>query len=286
VYRYRTAKNSGELPKIGKTPFVFALTDSPRIVCPSAGYSAESQQRFEIEKNTRDVYLLVCRHDAKKLRSLYVSLTGRNEMVRLANLGSWNSRYYKYTQKEAQEMIDLYRKHAVPLDNMVIDTDWRAATERGIGYDINTTLFPDMKGFFDYAHGRNVEIMFNDHPEPQEGAKSAFDPKEIAFREEKLQSLTELGLDTWWYDRNWITALISPVKSLLPETVGMYLFADVTKNHYAKRSGSSKIHRRPVIMANVNNIQNGTYCKVSDSASHRYSVQWTGDIGCKNEHLL
>jgi len=289
VYRYRTMKNNGELPSVGKTPFVFPVTDSPRIICPSAGYSAESAKRgegFEIQKTARDVYLLVCRNDAKKLRSLFVSLTGRNEMVRLANLGSWNSRYYMYTQKEAEEMIETYREKNIPLDNMVIDTDWRAATERGIGYDINTKLFPDMKGFFDYAHRRNVEIIFNDHPEPQEGAKSALHPKEIAFREEKLQELMEMGLDAWWYDRNWHTKLISPVKSVLPETIGMYLFADVTENHYAKKAGGNKVHRRPMIMANVNNILNGTYDKIQDTASHRYSVQWTGDIGCENEHIL
>lgn len=289
VYRYRTIKNSGELPKPGKTPFVHAVMDSPRIICPSHGYSAKSVQngeKYEISKSAKDIYLLVCRGDAKQLRKQFVSLTGRNEMVRLSTLGSWNSRYYKYTQKEAEEMIDLYREKQVPLDNMVIDTDWRAATERGIGYDINTTLFPDMKSFFDYAHERNVEIMFNDHPEPQEGAKSLIDPKEITFREEKLQGLMELGLDAWWYDRNWTTALASPVKSVLPEAWGMYLFADVTENYYAKRAGNKENHRRPVIMANVNNIQNGTYCKINDSASHRYSIQWSGDIGCKNEALL
>lgn len=205
AYRYRPTKNTGELPKPGKTPFVYPITDSPRIVCPTAGYSAESGnngEKYEIKKNAKDVYLLVCRGDAKKLRRQFVSLTGHNEMVRLSTLGAWNSRYYKYTQKEAEEMIDLYREKEVPLDNMVIDTDWRAATERGIGYDINTTLFPDMKGFFEYAHKRNVEIMFNDHPEPQDGAKSLIDPKEIKFREEKLQGLMELGLDAWWYDRN------------------------------------------------------------------------------------
>ena len=78
VYRYRTMKNNGELPPVGKTPFVFPVTDSPRIICPSAGYSAESAKRgegFEIKKTARDVYLLACRRDAKKLRSLFVELT-------------------------------------------------------------------------------------------------------------------------------------------------------------------------------------------------------------------
>lgn len=288
VYKYRAMNNCGELPSVGKTPYVFQVVDSPRIICPAHGYSAigAAAERYEIKKRVADVYLLVCRKDAKKLRRLFVELTGRNEMVRLATLGSWNSRYYKYNQQEAEEMIARYREKNVPLDNMVIDTDWRAASERGIGYDINTELFPDLKGFFDYAHKNNVEIMFNDHPEPQDGAESLLDPKEIAFREKKLQEIMSLGLDTWWFDRNWHTALKSPVKSILPETLGMYLFTDITKNYYANRSENKLIHRRPVIMANVNDVHNGTYRKIHDTASHRYSIQWTGDIGCQNEDLL
>ncbi|MCH5351123.1 MAG: DUF5110 domain-containing protein [Clostridiales bacterium] len=286
VYTYRAKKNGGELPPIGKTPFVFALSDNPRIVCPKDGYTAKGDPKYKITKNARDIYLLVCRNDPKKLRRLYVTLTGRNELVRLSTLGNWNSRYYKYTQAEAEKMIDTYIQKRVPLDNMVIDTDWREACDRGIGYDINTKLFPDMKGFFDYAHARNIEIMFNDHPEPLGGARSALDPKEIAYREEKLTGILDMGLDTWWYDRNWFTALVSPVKDVRPETLGMYLFEEITKHYYAGKAGSDKVYRRPVIMANVNNIHNGKYIKINDSASHRYSIQWTGDIHCRNEYLL
>lgn len=61
-------------------------------------------------------------------------------------------------------MILEHEKHNIPLDNMVIDTDWRKASDRGIGYEIDTSLFPDMSGFFAFAHKNDVHIMFNDHP--------------------------------------------------------------------------------------------------------------------------
>src|SRR5699024_8947195 len=124
------------------------------------------------------------------------------------------------TEEEAKQLILDYEKHDVPLDNMVIDTDWRDCAD-GWGYDINTKLFPDMKRFLDFAHAHGVEVMFNDHPEPVEGAH-VFAPKEIAYREEKLQSLMGLGLDTWWYDRNWSTSLISPTRNIRHETFGLY----------------------------------------------------------------
>lgn len=142
---------------------------------------------YTVEENVEDIYLLLCEKDAKLLRKLYVELTGKPELVRLSTLGGWNSKYYAYTEEEAKQLILDYEKHDVPLDVMVIDTDWRSC-ENGWGYDINTKLFPDMKRFFDFAHSHGVEVMFNDHPEPVNDAQ-VFAPEEIEYRERNLQSL-------------------------------------------------------------------------------------------------
>ena len=285
VYIYKKQKNSGELPPLDKTPEVFAVSDTPRILIPEGGYSAERKGVYRVEENVQDIYLLLCGKDFRKLRRLYVELTGRNELVRLSTFGGWNSKYYAYTEEEAKQLILDYENHNVPLDKMVIDTDWRAASDRGIGYDVNTKLFPDMKGFMDFAHAHGVEVMFNDHPEPVEGAESVFSSEEISYREEKLQSLMALGLDTWWYDRNWSTKLKSPSEGVNPETLGLYLFEDVTRHYYQKQAGNGEIYRRPVIMGNVDNIANGFYLGIASSASHRYSIQWTGDIASSEESL-
>ncbi len=295
LVKFNHLKNIGELPPLNKTPKVFILSDSPHIVVPKNGYTANMPKRakYTITKNVKDVYLLLCNHDFIKLRKLYIELTGRSEMIRLANFGLWDSRYYKYTQKEAEQRILDYQKYDIPLDNFVVDTDWRKSNDTGIGYDINEELFPDMDGFFKFAHSHNLEIMFNDHPEPLKGAKSLIDIEEIKFREEKLTNILKMGLDTWWYDRNWFTKLISPVESIEPETWGMYLFQDITRHFYQKKANDNQVYRRPVIMGNVNNIKNGAYFPndknkklyIRDSASHRYSIQWTGDIQSTLESL-
>ncbi len=288
IYQYKKLKNSGELPTADKTPEIFALADNPRVVVPENGYLYNGEQKdngYIIEQNVEDVYLLICKKDARLLRKLFISLTGRSELVKLPTLGFWDSRYFVYSEQTAKDRISEYEKRGVPLDNMVIDTDWRKASERGIGYDINTELFPNLKRFFDYAHSHNINIMFNDHPEPF--GENVLDSKEVKYREDNLQELLKLGLDMWWYDRNWTTALKSPIKEIAPETWGMYTFAEITKNYFIKRDG--KIYTRPDIMANVNNIYHGSYggaygnCKnpdmtIADSISHRYSIQWTGDI--------
>ena len=276
IYTVKECLNSGELPPLYCTPDVFAVADNPRVTVPAGGYSVNRKGEYKIEENILDVYLILCDGDFKLLREYYVRLTGRCEMPRLSTLGAWNSKYYPYTDKEALQVIKDYRDHDYPLDNLVIDTDWRT-DENGWGYDINEKLFPDMRAFLEKAHSEKVDIMFNDHPEPVDGA-TVFEAKEIAYRERNLQSLLGIGLDTWWYDRNWLTALVSPTKNIPCETFGMYLFYDITKHFYQKKSGNELIYRRPDIMANVDNIANGTYVKINSSASHRYPIQWTGDI--------
>lgn len=276
VYVCGRLKNSGELPPPGNTPEAFAIADSPRILLPEGGYSAERKGEYVVQEGAEDLYLLLAEKDPKKLRRLYVELTGRCELVRLSAFGGWNSKYYAYCEEEAKQLILDYERHGVPLDNMVIDTDWRFS-EQGWGYDVNKKLFPDLKRFLDFAHSHRVEVMFNDHPEPLDGAH-VFEGKEIEYRERNLQSLMELGVDTWWYDRNWHTHLISPVAEIRWETFGLYLFHEITQNFYRRKSGDRRKHRRPVIMGNVVDIANGEYCGICDSASHRYGIQWTGDI--------
>ena len=283
IYSYKKLANSGVLPPLDKTPEVFAISDTPRIIVPEGGYSKERKGNYKVTENVQDIYILLCQKSAKKLRKLYTELTGRCELVRLSTLGGWNSKYYAYNEEEAKRLILDYEAHNVPLDVMVIDTDWRSC-EHGWGYDINTKLFPNMKRFMDFAHEHGVEVCFNDHPEPVNGT-NVFAREEIAYRESSLQSLMEKGLDIWWYDRNWTTRLISPSKNLRWETLGLYLFEDVTRHYWQSVAKNNEIYRRPVIMGNVVNVVNGCIEKIYDSASHRYSIQWTGDIASDPDAL-
>lgn len=283
IYKFKVIPNSGELPKSYETPSVFSLNDATHIFVPKEGYSINSKEDYKVEENEFDMYLMIVNKDHNLLRKMYIELVGRSDLVRFKTLGLWHSRYYKYNEDEVKKMIDKWNEYNLPIDNFVIDTDWRKANDIGIGYEIDTNLFPNMKSVFDYAHKKNVTVMFNDHPEPLNKVHSVFDKEEIEFRESNLRKLLELGLDTWWYDRNWITKLISPSKRVEPETLGMYLFNDITKNHYKNREGI--YYTRPDIMANVNNVSNGNYLAINDSASHRYGIQWTGDNACDRSSI-
>ena len=167
----------------------------------------------------------------------------------------------------------------------MFDTDWRDSDD-GTGYRIDKKLFPNIKSTISFLHDYGIETVFNDHPKPVKVCKNMFSAKEIAYREKKLRYLLEKGADILWYDRNWTTHLISPTKKVKEETFGMYAFFDITERYYSEK----KIFLRPVIMGNVNNIWHGLYrgkgqLRIKDAASHRYPVQWTGDIGSSDSSL-
>lgn len=281
IYVTKRIKNTGELPSLDKTPIIYPFIDSPRLILPKHGYSVKATElgeKYEISENVEDLYLLLSEGDMLKLRSLYIQVSGPTEKIRYGTLGYILSRYYKYDEKSAKEIVLQCQKHNLPLDNLVIDTDWREANDIGIGYTIAKDLFPDMKGFLAWCHEQGVETIFNDHPEPVKGAVNAFDPVEIKFREPNLKHILDIGLDDWWYDRNWTCKLVSPSKNIEPETIGLYLFSNVTTLKHQEDAKNNKIYRRPDIIGNVNNIYHGHYKDILDSASHRYSLQWTGDI--------
>lgn len=72
---------------------------------PEGGYSAAREGEFTVEESAQDVYLLLCGGDYRKLRALYVQLTGRCALVRLSTLGAWNSKYFKYDEESAKQVI-------------------------------------------------------------------------------------------------------------------------------------------------------------------------------------
>ena len=191
-------------------------------------------------------------------------------MLPLSALGAWDSRYYRYLERTALAQIDGYHSRNLPLDVLVIDTDWRDSST-GMGYEINTRLFPDMEDFFKKAHEKNVDIIFNDHPEPTKTNNSdnyVLAAEEIKYRSDNLKRLLKMGLDAWWYDRNWVKTIIPP-RGFTHEVIGMAVFADAFKTVYPDR--------RLFIMSNLDGVTHGADTGPSNIAAHRYSIQWTGD---------
>ncbi|MFH1026748.1 MAG: TIM-barrel domain-containing protein, partial [Pseudomonadota bacterium] len=271
--------NRVALPNPSSNPTVFAFADVPRVVPPAWGYNVAPSgssypdvNGWDFTNNANDVYVFLPDGDGKQLRLDYITLTGRSEMIPRYALGCWDSRYYAYSQSQALGKIDTFRTKQIPIDVFVVDTDWRVGAS--IGYGVNTTLFPNMTQFLTDAHNKHVKIIFNDHPEPQ--ATDCLKPAEVLYRNNGLRGLFDIGLDMWWFDRNWSTCIIPPA-GINKEVFGMYIYQWVTKDYYP--------NRRPFIMANVDGIDNGVYNRMPNIAAHRYTCQWTGDLSSNMSEL-
>ncbi len=274
-------ENNQWLPGPADQPEVWSFADTPRIVPPAWGLTPPPARTrpsdtlshpmgeggWDLSNDAPDVYVFVPGGDYYRFRSDFLKLTGPTEMPPLFALGAFDSRWYDYSEATALKQIDDYRAHRIPLDVLVVDTGWRQ--NASTGYQPNTNLFPNLERFFSEAHAKHVRIMFNDHPEPV--AKTALDPKELDYRYDNLSKLLKEGLDFWWYDRNWMVHLATPAANLNKEVWGMRLYHDTTAR--------VRPESRPLIMANVDGIDNGMRRRPMDAASHRFPIQWTGDIG-------
>ncbi|HWB53412.1 MAG TPA: TIM-barrel domain-containing protein [Tepidisphaeraceae bacterium] len=272
--------NNAWLPAPSAHLEAWAIADTPRLVRSKQGAipaparpDHPETSGWDPNNDSPDVYIFLPDGDSNQLRKDFLKLTGHTEMPPLFALGSWDSRWYEYTEQTALKQIDDYRKHKIPLDVLVIDTDWRVGGSHG--YDANTHDFPDLPRFFKEAHAKHVRVMFNDHPEPI--ATSALDPKEMQYRFDNLSRLLNDGLDIWWFDRNWRTHLLSPMPGLRLEAWGMEVYHDTTL--------AVRPNRRPMVMANVDGIDHGLRHFPPDMATHRYPIQWTGDIQPSFDYL-
>ena len=268
------------LPAPSALPSVWTLGDSPRAVPPAWGAlpppagMEDATSGWDLANDAPDVYVFLPQASGyARFRSDFLRLTGEIPMVPLYALGLWYSRYYAYAEDTALAVIARFRAERIPLDVFVADTDWRVGAS--CGYAVNETLFPDMARFVRLAHERNVRVMLNDHPEPK--GKSALEPEELRYRHEGLTSLLAQGVDLWWFDRNWHTHLQAPAPGLDKEVWGMRLYRDVTRDF--------RPERRPLIMSNVDGVNNGRRDAPSHPAAHRFPVWWTGDTCAEWNYL-
>ena len=262
-------ENSRWLPAPSDKPQGWSFADTPRIAKVTPRAKSPTPNDWDLSNDAPDLYVFLPRGDYRQLRRDFLKLTGPTELPPLFMLGAFDSRWFDYSEASALAQVEEYRQRRIPLDVLVVDTGWRA--NASTGYSPNTNLFPNLPRFFREAHDKNVKVLFNDHPEPLNTNMPALDSAEMNFRFDGLASRLRDGLDAWWYDRNWWVALVSPTPNLRKEVWGMEIYRDTMTRVNPEL--------RPLIMANVDGVDNGVRTRPMNVAAHRYTFQWTGDIG-------
>lgn len=275
------------LPSPSDALDVWYFSDSPRIIPSEYGYESyvdQYLQGWDFSSTAPDFYVFIPDGNYKTFCKDYTSLTGKSEMVQLTTLGYWDSRWYAYSSETALQQIEDYREKGYSIDVLVIDTDWRDSSG-GVGYEINKNLFPDMAGFLEECHKLGVSVAFNDHPEPVGGTQNGLEYDEVNYRNDKLTMILSLGLDYWWYDRNWGVSLESCDPDVSVYAFGMYAYQFITDEYLHNIADLDEYAERALIMGNVDGCLHGKWLYASDISAHRYSIQWTGDIGADSNAL-
>lgn len=131
-----------------------------------------------------DMYLFTYGHNYKQALKDLAAVSGDMEMPRKYFLGSWYSRWHRYTADEFLQIIDEYDEHGFPIDILVMDMDWHyhdwghgegepyamygyghAGGNLGwTGYTWNRSAIPDPPGLLAELHRRGIAVTLNDHP--------------------------------------------------------------------------------------------------------------------------
>lgn len=285
IYDYFEADKHGfysSLPSPSETPDAFVLIDNG--IIPAEGGLTYNGSEDESSGWTRsehtDIYVLIPLGDSAKLRQEFTELTGSTMMSDIKTLGSWYSKWTNYSAKEKLAMIEKYRAKEIPLDMIVIDTEWKNTSVggnggSGVGYETNGELYPDMEGFLKDAEEAGVLVLFNDHTHQTDLLIT--DPAELKWQSEGINSLMKIGLDGWWYDRNWSYTLKSPYRDVLYSTIGQVLYYD-TMEKYHTETKDGEYAERVLMLSNADWIKHGHVSGDPSVIGHRYGIQWTGDI--------
>ena len=178
----------------------------------------------------------------------FYKLTGNPPLLPRWAFGVWYSKYEPYTSSYyAETLLPKFRAEKLPIDVLVIDTDWKAPNPWN-GWNWNTNLFPDPQEFLDWTAQEGLTIALNVHAtiqqdDPKFAQANAtagglidtnndgryhfdYSKKKHAEAYFKLhQPFYEQGVDLWWPD--WVDEYVDlEVAGLPTETWLSHLYAN------------------------------------------------------------
>jgi alpha-glucosidase (family GH31 glycosyl hydrolase) len=116
-----------------------------------------------------DQYIFAYGHDYGRALADLAQLFGPPPLLPRWTFGIWYSRYFPYADSDYRnDLIKRFRADAVPLDVLIIDTDWKAPDpvtgQTWNGWRWNPRLFPDPNGFLRWTAGEGLHVALNVHP--------------------------------------------------------------------------------------------------------------------------
>jgi alpha-glucosidase (family GH31 glycosyl hydrolase) len=178
--------------------------------------------RREAKAGYTDLYFLGYGKDYKSALTDAAKIFGHQPLPPRYALGYWYSKYWAYSDREIEDIVEQFDAFGVPLDVFVIDMDWHLPG--WTGYTVDKVFFPDFAEHLSHLKKKNLKITVNLHPAggvgPHEeqyqkfkkalGIKSkgkkaipfdCTDPRYMdAYFKLLHHPLEDLGVDFWWMD--------------------------------------------------------------------------------------
>ncbi len=245
------------------------IDDSRNIVLDKVKGRKWVKARAEGER--QDLYLLAYGHDYTDALRDAALVFGSQPLPPRYALGYWFSRYWAYSDREIEELVDGFDRAQVPIDVMVIDMDWHL--EGWTGYTWDRRYFPDPDEFLAHLHRRGCKVTLNLHPadgvgkheeqfeamakamklDPAAVDKVPFnitDPQYMKHYFEILHHPEEKrGVDFWWMDWQQGESTAIPGLDTLPW---------INHLHWEDMQRRSP-RRRPLIFSRFGGIGAGRY---------------------------
>ncbi len=257
------------------------LPDEPRVY-----WNTDHQWIENRAKSVQfDGYFFAYGNDYKQALKDFITVFGPIPMVPRWTFGFWYSRWYAYKDQEFLALAKRYRREKIPIDVMIIDTDWRDGWG---GYDWSKKYFPNPTKTLRELHNMGLHTSLNDHPgydgyEPLpandshipgiqralgplphngEWACDWSNPQAMSYwRDHVLGPFFKQGMDFWWVD-GWIKP---PASSLDSQLWANHQYYDLAETCTGKRG---------MILSRWGGI-----------GGHRYPVQFSGDTHSNWETL-
>jgi alpha-glucosidase (family GH31 glycosyl hydrolase) len=294
----------------------YLLDDSETALMTGDGFT----ERPARDGDYQDLYLFAYGRDYKRgLRDLR-TLTGAAPLLPRKAFGVWFSRWWPYGAADWMELSNRFKVEEVPLSTISVDTDFKQVHDpvgAGIAsqvvgapggqyswnaWDWNRELYPDPKGFLEWAQERGIEAGFNLHPsinsrdprfeETQERAGGGLvedpncrvvqadpqgvcmvfdwtDPKQLEAYFALHEPFEADGIDFWWLD--WCCdGTKGDAPGLTPDTW-------INKHYFDRQRARGS--RWPAFQRMGGSYQAGFAGRVGNGAfaEHRYTLQFTGD---------
>ncbi|WP_229069123.1 TIM-barrel domain-containing protein [Actinoplanes sp. DH11] len=240
----------------------------------------------------QDGYVFAYGQDYRRALRELSTLTGPTKLLPKWAYGVWYSQYFDRTAAEYEKLVARFKAEGVPLDVLVVDTDFKAP-DKWNGWSIDPTRFPDWNAFAASLRAQGVRTGLNIHPsilgsdplfaEAQRIAKGKLertgcnggpdcyvfdfgDPDQLKAYFWLHDKMGTKNLDLWWLD--WCCdASRSTLPGVTPDAWINQQYADKTSFAFSRAYGSLQAGG----YANPGPVPTGPW------ADKRTTLHFTGD---------